>query len=81
MTPDMLNIEACSSGCSDSGDSGDEVGSFGDRVYYNHDCIMARRFREFNYKVYADHIPRSKWYWEWMEFSDREVSLSFGMEA
>ena len=81
MTPDMLNIEACSSGCSDSGESGDEVGSFGDGVYYNHDCIMTRRFQEFNYKVYADRIPRSGRSRERLEFSDGEVSLSFGTEA
>ena len=79
--PDVLEEEPCGSGCSNSGECRGKMSSLGDRVHYHHYRVVTRRLGEFHYKVHADCLPGCRRYREWVEFSDREVSLSLRAEA
>ena len=43
--------------------------------------IVTRRFRKFDYEVYADRFPRCGGNRKGVELTDGEVSLSLGAEA
>ena len=81
VSPDMLEEETGSSSSGDGGQSGDEVRSLGDRVYYYHYCIMTGRLRQFHYEVHADGVPGRIWNWERVKLSYRAMPLDLGSEA